>query len=53
MRQLNNRGFSRVLAVYLQNGLTDIHQSCVSFRQSYIEGFEIKRLEIGHSLLPG
>ena len=47
-----NRGFSRVLAEYLKNGSTDFHQTYVIFRQSYIEVFEIKRLKIGHSLLP-
>ena len=47
-----NSRFSRVLAEYLKNGSTDFHQSYVSFRQSYIEVFEIKRLKIDHSLLP-
>ena len=37
---------------YLKNGLTDFHQTYVSFRQSSIVSFEIKRLKTGHSLLP-
>ena len=41
-----------VLAEYLKNGSTDFHQTYVSFRQSYIEGFKIKLLKIDHSLLP-
>ena len=47
-----NSRFSRVLAEYLKDGSTDFHQTYVSFTQSYIEVFEIKRFEIGHSLLP-
>ena len=38
----------RVFANYLKNGSTDFHQTCVTFKAS----FEIKRLKIGHSLLP-
>ena len=52
MRQLKDRRFSRVLAEYLKNGSTDFHQTCVIYRQSYIDGFEIKELKIGNSLLP-
>ena len=52
MRQLKNRRFSRVLAEYLKNSITDFHQTYVIFRQSHIQVFEIKRLKIGHSLLP-
>ena len=52
MRQLKNRTFLRVLAEYLKNRLTDFNQTYVTSGQSYIEVFEIKRLDIGHSLLP-
>ena len=52
MRQLKNSRFSGVLAEYLINGSTDFHQINVTFRQSYIEIFEIKRLKIGCALLP-
>ena len=48
----NNSRFPRVLAEYLKNGPTDFHQTYVIFRSLYIEGFEIKRLKIDHSLLP-
>ena len=51
MRQLKKSRFSRVLAEYLKNGSTDFHQTYVSFRQAYIEVFEVKRLKIDHSLL--
>ena len=46
-----NSRFSRVLAEYLKNSSTDFHQNYVSFRQSYIDVFEIKRLKIDYSLL--
>ena len=49
MRQMKNRRLSRVLTEYLKNGSTDFHQNYVTFRQSYTEVSEIKRLEIGHS----
>ena len=52
MRQLKNSRFSRVLAEYLKKGSTDFHQTYGSFRQVYIDVFEIKRLKIDHSLLP-
>ena len=54
MRQLKNRMFSMVLAEYLKNGSSNRFSPNVNviFRQSYIEVFEIKRLDIGHSLLP-
>ena len=45
MRQLKNSRFSSVLAEYLKNGPTDFHQTCVMFRQLYIEVFEIKKIE--------
>ena len=47
-----SRRFSRVFAEFLKYGSTDFHQTCVSFRQSSIVSFEIKRLKTGHSLLP-
>ena len=52
MGQLKRGRFSRVLAEYLKNDSTDFHSTCVIFRQSHIEVFEIERLKIGHSLLP-
>ena len=52
MRQLKNRELSRVFPAYLKNGSTDFHQTYVIFRQSSIDVPEIKRLKIGHSLLP-
>ena len=48
MRQLKNGTFFRVSAEYLKNGSTDFLQTYVTFRQSYIKAFEIKRLEMGH-----
>ena len=52
VRLRQNRRFSRVLAEYLKNGSPDFHQTYVTFKQSYIKAFEIKRLGIGYSLLP-
>ena len=52
MRQLKNSSFLRVSADYLKNCSTDFQQTYVSFRQVYIEVFEIKRLKIDHLLLP-
>ena len=49
IRQLKNHWFSRVLAEYLKNVSTDFHHTFVTFRQSYIEGFEIKRLDTEYS----
>ena len=40
------------LAESLKDSSTDFHQTFVIFRQSKINVFEIRRLEIGHSLLP-
>ena len=39
------------LAEYLKNSSTELHQTYVSFRQSYVEVLEIKRLKIDHSLV--
>ena len=44
--------FSRALVEYLEKGLTDFRQPFVILRQPYVKVFEIKRLKIGHSLLP-
>ena len=52
MRQLRNRTFSMVSAEYLKNGSTDFHQTLMLLLDNHIEVFEIKRLDIGHSLLP-
>ena len=52
MRKLKNSRFLSVLAEYLKNGPTDFHQTYVTFKQLYIEVFEIKRLKIEYSLLP-
>ena len=49
MRHLKTRKFSKLLAEYLRNGSTDIHQTYVSLRQSYNKVFKIKILEISHS----
>ena len=37
---------------YLKNSSTDFYQTYVIFRQLSVVSFEIKRLKIGHSLLP-
>ena len=44
MRQLKRYKVSRALAEYLDNGSTDFHQTYTVFIQSYVEVFEIIRL---------
>ena len=52
MRHLKNRMFPGIFAEYLKNGATDFHPTYAIFKKPYIKVFEIRKLKVGHSLLP-